>query len=602
MKQKTLFSRVAFFFVLYFFITFVCVWAVTAAIGVEGKILPIFERQYLINDTLLNYFSIFVSLQISSIMVELSWAFSKESDEETVPKPADMLKHLKNVFIIIVANLFLFIVATEFIEPVLTQRQRSMQNASLDFVDFTKRAEENLAAKNYSHATLYAQQALRIAPESPEAIALMSKIESAASHYESMQVPPAPVEEETKIELNIPVPDLIKRAKEAYKKGEYFEAHYYATLAQESYNTSNANLKEAKAIAEDAWTKMQVTNTSMGMSEALYSQKKQGYGAIVCGDYLRAYYIFRELLNGIGSDPDVDRYLKVAEENIANQVFFTDETMDLQPFESVRDVHFAVDRPDGGKIFVAFKGITSVQKGKVFAQYARGMHIASYDEYHNLEESFYVPYAKLQAENAENLGYIYEAAVDKAKDKRVPYFIIKAVDRNERDNAIEPVVHYRAKTAVVDKTVYILPMPFNDFLEITEATKGAKLISLGKLISFCGKASKYGFEEDVFWHALVSRLCMPFLFLIVAMIATIFAWKFKLKNSQLVHFWWLLFVPAFTLLMYFILRAVDYFHRILLCALIGVLNWVALPVCVCEYLLVFTALCVYFVSIKDKAE
>ncbi len=601
MKKKTLFSRVAFFFVLYFLITFVCVWAATLARGVDGKILPVFERQYLINETLLNYFSIFVSLQISSIMVELSWAFSKESEEDEMPKSADMLKHLKNVFVIIVANLFLFIVATEFVEPVLTQRQRSMQNASLDFVDFTERAEKNLAEKNYSHAILYARQALRIAPESKEAAALMSKIESAVSHYESLNAPVTPVEDENKIELNIPVPDLIKRAKEAYKQGAYFEAHYYATLAQDS-KPSNSSLNEAKLIAEDAWNKMQAADTSMGLSEALYSQKKQGYGAIVRGDYLRAYYIFRELLNGSGSDPDVDRYLKVSEENIANKVFFTDETMNLQPFETVRDVHFAVDRPDGGKVFVAFKGITAVQNGKTLSQYVRGLHIASYDEYHNLEESFYVPYAKLKAEGAEDFGYIYEAAVDKATDKRVPYFIIKAVDRNERDNSIDPIVHYRAKTAVLEKTVYVLPMPFNDFMEITDATKGAKLISLGRLISVCSKASKYGFDRDVYLHALVSRLCMPFLFLIVAIIAAIFAWKFKLSNGQLVHFWWLLFVPAFTLLMYFILRAVDYFHRILICALVGVMNWIALPVCICVYLLFFTVLCVYFVLIKDKAE
>ena len=154
MKQKTLFSRVAFFFVLYFFIVFICVWIASAAIGVKGEVLPIFEKQYLMNKTLLNYFSIFVSIQISSILVALSWSFSKESEEKKVLKSSDMLKNLKNVFVIIVANLFLFIVASEFIEPVLTQKQRSMKNASLDFVDFTKRAEKNLYEKNYSHALI----------------------------------------------------------------------------------------------------------------------------------------------------------------------------------------------------------------------------------------------------------------------------------------------------------------------------------------------------------------------------------------------------------------------------------------------------------------
>ena len=600
MKQKTLFSRVAFFFVLYFFIVFICVWIASAAIGVKGEVLPIFEKQYLMNKTLLNYFSIFVSIQISSILVALSWSFSKESEEKKVSNPSDMLKHLKNVFVIIVANLFLFIVASEFIEPVLTQKQRSMKNASLDFVDFTKRAEKNLYEKNYSHALLYAQQALRIAPESKEASALMTKIESEASHFQSLNVPVLKTEEENKIELNIPVSDLLKRAKDAYKQAKYFEAHYYASLASNSSNFSNLN--EAKLLAEDAWKKMQEANTSLGFSEALYSQKKQGYGAIVRGDYLRAYYIFRELYNGTGGDPDVDRYLKLAEENISNSVFFIDETLNLQPFETVRDVHFAVDRIDGGKIFVAFKGITSVQSGKKFFQYVRGLHIASYDEYHKLEESFYVPYAKLKSEKAENFGGVYETALSKSKNKTVPYFIIKAVDRDERDNFIEPIVHYRAKSAVLDNSVYVLPIPFNDFLEITEATKGANLISLGNLITFCKKASKYGFEQEVFLHTLISRLCMPFLFLIVAIIATIFAWKFKLKNSQLVHFWWLLFVPAFTLLMYFILRAVDYFHRILICSLVGGLNWLAMPVCVFVYLLAFIILCVYFVSIKDKVE
>ena len=615
--MKSITGRVGFFFVIYFSISFLLVCAFAFIKGVPPEIISVFETRYKLNTAFFYFFSIFSALEISGFMVSFSWAFAKEMKSERAKNKAEMLRFLRSVFVMMICCLVLSVAATEVLLPLMKSNQVAITNASIDFKDFSEKAKTHLALGNYTEAELYARQALRIVPAedndgkndrnktefTEEITKVLLAAETAASHAEALpkrsgSLPPPLKDNE--IELNIPVPDLIERAKKAYGNSSFFDAHYYATLALNADKTG-VHTEEAKRIAANAWENLQVANSSLGESEVLYALKLEGYSAIDQKDYLRAYYTFRELRTASGStlDPDVNRYLAIAEYELRNKCFFIDETYDLQPFESVRNVHFSIKRPDDTLLIVGMKGITSVEDSGRYIQYVRGLHIISYDKENNIEENFYVPYAKLIAENAEKLGPSYERIVKDQKQKTVPYLIINCVHRDDRGVKVSPVFYEGKTSERENRNVYVLPLPFKDFLQITDAAQGTETMSLVSLAGFCPKAKKYGFSFEVFFHALTTRLAQPFMFIFIALVAAIIAWQFKISKNQFVHFWWLFSVPFFAVVAYFLLGFCRYVMSLFLMSLIGAMGWVALPVCFVIHIILFVLLSWGFVSMKD---
>ena len=615
--MKSITGRVGFFFVIYFSISFLLVCAFAFIKGVPPEIIPVFEVRYKLNTAFFYFFSIFSALEISGFMVSFSWAFAKEMESERAKNKAEMLRFLRSVFVIMICCLVLSVAATEVLLPLMKSNQTAITNASIDFKDFSERARSHLALGNYTEAELYARQALRIVPaddsddkkvkeltEEISNVLLQAEIDAshaAAAPKRSGSLPPPLKDNE--IEVNIPVPELIERARKAYNSASFFDAHYYATLALNAYgDKTGVHTEEAKSIAAKAWEKMQVADSSLGgTSEAMYALKRSGYSAIIEEDYLQAYYIFRELLAASDStiDPDVNRYLAIAEYNLRNKCFFIDETYDLQPFESVRNVHFSVMRPDNTLLIVGMKGITSIEDSGRYIQYVRGLHIISYDKDKNIEENFYVPYAKLIAENAEKLGPVYEKVVKDQKQKTVPYLIVNCVHRDDRGVKVAPIFYEGKTQERENRSVYVLPIPFKDFLQITDAAQGTETMSLVSLAGFCPKAKKYGFSFEVFFHALTTRLAQPFMFIFMALVAAILAWQFKISKNQFVHFWWLFSVPFFAVIAYFLLGFCRYVMSLFIMSLIGTIGWVALPVCFCLHFVLFVFLSLGFVSMKD---
>ncbi|NLK46124.1 MAG: hypothetical protein GX297_05650 [Treponema sp.] len=609
--MKSITGRVLFFFIVYFSISFLLVCAYVFIKGSPPEILPVFETRYKFNTAFFYYFSIFSALEISGFMVSFSWTFAKEMKDKQATKnnrvknKHEMLRFLRSVFAMMIFCLVLSVAATEVLRPLMKSNQAAIINASKDFKDFSERAKKHLALGENFEAEVYARQALRIDPSSKEVNDIFLKAEFDRSHAEAFSLRsgslPPPLKD-NEIETNIPVAELIERARKAYNSASFFDAHYYAMLAQNAYNENDIYLDEAKNIAAKAWEKLQVADSSLGgTSEAIYALKRSGYAAIISQDYLQAYYIFRELLAASDStiDPDINRYLSIAEYNLRKQCFFLDEIYDLQPFESVRNVHFSITRQDGTLLIVGIKGITVIEDSGKYIQYLRGLHIISYDKEKNVEENFYVPYAKLIPENAEKIGPVYERVVKDQKQKTVPYLITNCVHRDDRDVKINPEFYAGKTQERENRNAYALPMPFKDFLQITDAAQGTETMSLISLAGFCSKAKKYGFSFEAYFHALATRLAQPFMFIFMALAAAIVAWQFKISKNQFVHFWWLFSVPFFAVIAYFLLDFCRYVVDLLLMALIGSFGFVAVILCLAIYILLFIVLSLGFVSMKD---
>ena len=175
----------------------------------------------------------------------------------------------------------------------------------------------------YADADVQLRAALAIWPESPEASGLLEQLKyklADAADQEASNQTAAPAAQEAPDAPKLTVLEALDRATEAEKKLDYFNAHYYATLAMNLAPDTDPNKEVAKRLAAKAWNQISSgTDTIKAGDDArLYAIKKSGYDAIQSGDYLRAYYIFLSLQDADQKkdstrvDPDVAYFLDIA--------------------------------------------------------------------------------------------------------------------------------------------------------------------------------------------------------------------------------------------------------------------------------------------------
>lgn len=129
------------------------------------------------------------------------------------------------------------------------------------------------------------------------------------------------------------VPDLIARAEAALADGEYFTAHYYASVAvdQSSFRREDARRIQSEALnaIDDGIREREIT-----AERSRYQAKLEAYQALQRGDdepraLVDAYYQFQELAETLPDDPDVERYYAEATERLDTITFFTDELAEI---------------------------------------------------------------------------------------------------------------------------------------------------------------------------------------------------------------------------------------------------------------------------------
>ena len=116
----------------------------------------------------------------------------------------------------------------------------------------------------------------------------------------------------------------LRRARSFYANGDWYNAHWQATLALRL----DPGLIEAKRLAALAWEEISRVTGSTPKDEAeaaFFSEKFRGYGLLRSGDYIGAWRIYAALAKDHGSDPEVRRYLRESLAGIDRTAFYRDE-------------------------------------------------------------------------------------------------------------------------------------------------------------------------------------------------------------------------------------------------------------------------------------
>lgn len=497
--------------------------------------------------------------------VNISWAidFGLDPHNSRLRFSDAMFGRYKKIIISSLIMILIITCGTEIALPFINSQIKAEETLPLLMIEYQHTARNLYDSEKYESAYHYARLAFEIDPENKDNKELMhiteifynkeveiSKNLISQINEMTFKDPTFGFSKPKKDPATSPYKtyELLTTAKNCLAANDWFGAHYYSQLGLQASSSKDINQTELKHIAAAAWNHLNQTRFAGTTEEQkIFAKKYEGYVNLVNGDILRAYYIFHALSlqsKKLSIDPDVIRYLKIAQDALEVQYFFTDETKNLQGYESARNIYFKLDdKESGGTTLYYIKGVTTTGSGSNMIQYLRGLEIISLDSVGFYRSGYYVPYAKLSC--MMTTSFDKEALSTMGIDeglKAIPFIQLNSVDRNFPDSVSGPI--YKGGYSLKNADPYIiLNMPFYDFDLIKQASNGAETMNLISIFNFVNKAVNYGYSEEIFEHVLLNRLMNPIFLLILFLIVGWLAWHFRLNEDSVFKFKWIVMFP-----------------------------------------------------------
>jgi hypothetical protein len=312
--------------------------------------------------------------------------------------------------------------------------------------------------------------------------------------------------------------DAIAMGETALREGRMFDAHWLATLGGRLAKKNSLESTKAAQLAARAWNQIESLQPTRAQREAfaIYRLKRSGYEAMVSGDWIRAYYIFKELLTLTPRDPDAENYFKASEKGTKEVAFFIDE-MEISLGETLTGVVFTLPGSLNREKERSVLRVSSFSTLPDFA-YGTGIEFMVFDSQSRLLLSLQAPYAKF-----------LPITLD---DQPQVLIMMRALDRNDKNKRWEPTWHAQGKTPYSPDTAQIiLNVSYETFLMLSEMRQRLPSLYINALFAASAIAGETGYIAEVFEAEILNRLGACLFFLPMAVIVLIIGWNLRAKNS-----------------------------------------------------------------------
>jgi hypothetical protein len=301
----------------------------------------------------------------------------------------------------------------------------------------------------------------------------------------------------------------------------YFEAHWLATLGERLAKPESPEAAHAARLAGQAWNRIQSLAPRARESRlySIFRLKQSGYEALVSGDWIRAYYIFQELLELSPDDPDAANFFAKSEQGTKEAAFFIDE---LELGETLSGAVFSLplDKVRGGpgRAVLRFTGLSN------FPDYSFGLGF----EYMSLDGEAR-PVSRLEAPYAK----ILPLRVDSRPQTLI---LMRALDRYDKNRrwepswSADPALPPSPDQAVLGDVQLLLDISYEDFLLLSRIRQGLDNLQMGELFSAARNLGSSGYLPQVFEAEMIFRLSVPLFFFPMAILAIIAGWRFRAKK------------------------------------------------------------------------
>jgi hypothetical protein len=306
----------------------------------------------------------------------------------------------------------------------------------------------------------------------------------------------------------------------ALEEERYFDAHWLATLAGRLARPDSPESAGAARLAGRAWNAIQSLAPRARESRlySIFQLKQSGYEAMVSGDWIRAFYIFQELLDLTPDDPDAVNFFAKSEQGAKETAFFIDE-MELAVGEILTGAIFSLPLDDvnggPGRAVLRFSGLS----GFADYSYGLGMEYISFDGDTRPASRLEAPYAKVLP--------------IRLNGRPRTLILMRALDRHDRNRRWEPL--WAADPAAPPspgKTVpgearLLLDISYEDFLLLSRVRRGLDNLQMGELFAAARGLGSSGYLPQVFEAEMLYRLSVPLFFLPMSILAIILGWRFR---------------------------------------------------------------------------
>ena len=560
------------------------------------------------------YLPVFI---IASFILTFSVHFGQHCEGSIVRFSQAMVERFKKIMIFSLMLTFIITMSNEVFGTLINRKKQSIIESQKILNEYLKVGNNLFNNGFYERAKRYGNVALTLQPNSKEAVDLIDRAEVEIQRNENSNLRfkiYESVEDAEKVDKVVINPEQINevysyylKAKDAYDKKEWFNAHFFAETGISLATPKDPNLEDLKKISNSAWNNLsEYHNLEKNEEQQIFDKKYEGYLALVQKDDLKAYYLFKQLCMSsrqMQSDPDVKFYLEIAENRVNEKSFFIDETFELESFENANDIYFACNYKDGTKDLVYFKGMTCVQETGNSVQYLRDLTIITIDNEGNFYRKMNVPYAKVLPVSVKNIPPSVKQLMGIEDDvESIPYLMLKSIERERENSEVFPVYTY-SDGSVGNKPEYLLlSMPYEHFLMLENFKNNVTSIPLPQLLKLAKISEQYGFLEEMFTQSCLDRLFYPIWILILFLLISTFAWNNRVGSGQYFKLTWVFAFPEFLVISYVFYKLSMFIFKLINFTLLGVFGFLNACISALIFYLVMMVLAgVKFLACKTRS-
>ncbi|MDR0598173.1 MAG: hypothetical protein LBG14_06675 [Treponema sp.] len=319
--------------------------------------------------------------------------------------------------------------------------------------------------------------------------------------------------------------EALSLARAALAEERSYDAHWLASLALRLAREGSMEAREAVRVASLAWNA--VSSLEPGIREArsysLYQLKRQGYEAMIAREWIRSYYIFRELSEQTPDDPDVANFLAMSREGAAGVAFFIDElegTIGQNLTNPVFSIPLAPSARTLGESALSgessFGGRAVLRAESLLTypdySYAIGLDLIAFDGNN-------APLYEARAQYAK-----FVPMTVRGKDRLV--ILLRALDRYDETVRWEPVWEGPGRPDLGDAQI-ALDASYEHFLRLSKTRLRADGLFWGDLLTMGRDSGNYGYLPQVFQAEIIRRVAQPMVLLPLSILAILIGWRFR---------------------------------------------------------------------------
>ena len=531
--------------VITYFIFWISVYAVLYLFsGEDVVLLPQFRSVYAFEEILISFIRVLPALEILVILLQFTAIVSPYSIYQLKKgSPLMMSLILKLLFMCIFASAF-NMVCSELIRPSLISGKNNQIILSQKYYENINSYSDAIKNKDYKKAEQSLKVAFSIWDESPEVLSLQAQL--ANLRDDNLLRLDSPKEDSSHV-VSIPeslLPqEILDIARNRMTMLDFYTAYNYANLVLKM-TKDDEELRAQGLELRDAC--MEKISSGSSMDEILENQlqfeaKKNAYDALTQKDYEKAYYSFLKLHQGILAktnkyDPDVERYLEIAKNNLLEQIFFIEEIEKIPNFNSGYNIRFK--RKDLNVAFNIGSFYFSSKKDSLAIYLSNLIYSQSFAD---AAKSFQIkiPYAKIIEKEVDGKKRLFLLA-----EARSQYLLEKSIPSNDS------ILGYE-KLFPLD-----LGMTAEDFGLIVLAQQETSAMSILDLYSFIPIANNYGFDSSVYTGDICVRIADFFMFIIFTILFAMMAFYLRPENIDRCTFHFIFASIAFPCLLFLFVEMV----------------------------------------------